>query len=139
MYNKHTIIGRLGADPEIRFTSDQKAIAKMSVVTTETWKDSQTHERKEKTEWHNVIVYGRNAEVARDFLKKGSLALFEGPSRTRKYQQNGQDRYITEISAELIKLMPRSSNTSDSQTLAASSRTDTAGTYDDFDDDLPEF
>ncbi len=80
MYNKSTIIGRLGTDPEIRYSADQKAIANLRVATTETWKDRQSGERKEKTEWHRVVLFGKLAETARDYLKKGALVLFEGPS-----------------------------------------------------------
>lgn len=139
MYNKAQIIGRLGQDPEVRYTKDQKAIANLSVATTETWKDRQSGERKEKTEWHRVVLFGKTAETARDYLKKGALVLFEGPIRTRKWQsQDGQDHYTTEIHADLMKIMysnkaSDSSSNSTSQNPPAPPYSD-MGSYDDFDD-----
>lgn len=139
MYNKAQIIGRLGQDPEVRYTKDQKAIANLSVATTETWKDRQSGERKEKTEWHRVVLFGKTAETARDYLKKGALVLFEGPIRTRKWQsQDGQDHYTTEIHADLMKIMSSnkasdSSSNSTSQNPPAPPYSD-MGSYDDFDD-----
>lgn len=139
MYNKAQIIGRLGQDPEVRYTKDQKAIANLSVATTETWKDRQSGERKEKTEWHRVVLFGKTAETARDYLKKGVLVLFEGPIRTRKWQsQDGQDHYTTEIHADLMKIMSSnkssdSSSNSTSQNPLAPPYSD-IGSYDDFDD-----
>lgn len=101
MYNKITIIGRSGTDPDIRFTQDQKAIANIRVATAEFWKDCQTGERKERTEWHRVVLFGKLVEIARDHLKKGALVLFEGPSHTHKWQdKDGKDQYTTEIHAE---------------------------------------
>ena len=142
MYNKSTLIGRLGADPEVRYTQDQKAIANLRVATTETWKDRTTGERKEKTEWHRVVLFGNLAEIARDYLKKGALALFEGPIRTRKWQDNnGQDQYTTEIHAETLKMLGQKSGESASN--QASNHTPSAPAYgnmenyDDWDDDRP--
>jgi len=141
MYNKSTIIGRLGTDPEVRFTQDQKAIANLRVATTESWKDRQTGERKEKTEWHRVVLFGKLAEIARDHLKKGALVLFEGPSRTRKWQdKDGKDRYTTEIHAEEMKMLGSKSASDSSVSSASSSQstssdypTDNYGDYDDID------
>lgn len=139
MYNKAQIIGRLGQDPEVRYTKDQKAIANLSVATTDSWKDRQSGERKEKTEWHRVVLFGKTAETARDYLKKGALVLFEGPIRTRKWQsQDGQDHYTTEIHADLMKIMSSnkasdSSSNSTSQNPPAPPYSD-MGSYDDFDD-----
>lgn len=136
MYNKITIIGRSGTDPDIRFTQDQKAIANIRVATTEFWKNRQTGERKERTEWHRVVLFGKLAEIARDHLKKGALVLFEGPSRTRKWQDNdGKDQYTTEIHAEKMKML--GSKSSGSAPASQSSDHDYAS-YDDFDDsDIP--
>lgn len=98
MLNKVTIIGRLGGDPEVRYAPSGDAIANMSVATTETWKDKDSGERKEKTEWHRVVVFGKLGEVCGQYLKKGDLAYFEGKLETRKWQdRDGQDRYTTEI------------------------------------------
>jgi len=136
MYNKTVIIGRLGADPVIRFTQDQKAIANLSVATTETWKDRQSGERKEKTEWHRVVLFGNLAEIARDHLNKGALVLFEGPLRTRKWQnKEGSDQYATEIHAETMKMLG-----SKPTSAAASSQSsdDYSYVYEDFNGD-PDF
>ena len=138
MYNKSTIIGRLGTDPEIRFTADQKAIANLRVATTETWKDRQSGERKEKTEWHRVVLFGKLAEIARDHLKKGALVLFEGPSRTRKWQdKEGKDQHTTEIHAEEMKMLGSKSGSTSSSPESSSSNSqsdDDPSNYDDFDD-----
>lgn len=140
MYNKSTIIGRLGTDPEIRYSADQKAIANLRVATTETWKDRQSGERKEKTEWHRVVLFGKLAETARDHLKKGALVLFEGPSRTRKWQdKDGKDQYTTEIHAEEMKMLGSKSASSAGTSASSQSHSSDAyphGNYDDFDDDL---
>lgn len=138
MYNKSTIIGRLGTDPEIRYSADQKAIANLRVATTETWKDRQSGERKEKTEWHRVVLFGKLAEIARDHLKKGALVLFEGPSRTRKWQdKDGKDQYTTELHAEEMKMLgSKSGSNSSSGSSASASQSDDYpfSSYDDFDD-----
>jgi single-strand DNA-binding protein len=138
MYNKSTIIGRLGTDPEIRFTADQKAIANLRVATTESWKDRQSGERKEKTEWHRVVLFGKLAEIARDHLKKGALVLFEGPSRTRKWQdKDGKDQYTTELHAEEMKMLGSKSGSTSSSPESSSSISqsdDYPSNYDDFDD-----
>jgi single-strand DNA-binding protein len=138
MYNKSTIIGRLGTDPEIRYSPDQKAIANLRVATTETWKDRQSGERKEKTEWHRVVLFGKLAEIARDHLKKGALVLFEGPSRTRKWQdKDGKDQYTTELHAEEMKMLgSKSGSNSSSGSSASASQSDDypSSRYDDFDD-----
>lgn len=98
MLNKVQIIGRVGRDPETRYSHAGDAIVNLSVATSESWKDKTTGERKEKTEWHPVVVFGKLAEIASQYLRKGSLVYFEGKLQTRKWQdQNGQDRYTTEI------------------------------------------
>jgi len=137
MYNKSTIIGRLGTDPEVRYTPDQKAIANVRVATTESWKDRQTGKRKEKTEWHRVVLFGKLAEIARDHLKKGILVLFEGPSRTRKWQdKDGKDQYTTELHAEEMKMLgsKSGSNSSSDSSTSTSQSADYPSNYDDFDD-----
>lgn len=96
--NKVILIGNLGQDPEVRFTQGGDAVATLSVATSESWKDKNTGERREKTEWHRVVMFGRMAEVARDYLHKGSKVYVEGQLRTRKWQdQAGTDRYTTEV------------------------------------------
>lgn len=96
--NKVILIGYLGQEPEIRYMPNGNMVTNISVATTESWKDKQTNEFKEKTEWHRVVLFGRLAEIASEYLHKGSQVYIEGSLKTRKWQnKNGQDRYVTEI------------------------------------------
>jgi len=96
--NKVIIVGNLGQDPEVRFMPNGSAVANFTVATSETWKDKQTGEQKEKTEWHRIVMYQRLAEIAGEYLKKGSKVYLEGRLQTRKWQnQQGVDQYTTEI------------------------------------------
>ena len=96
--NKAIVLGNLGQDPEVRFMPSGEAVANLSIATSESWKDKQTGEPKEKTEWHKVSVFGKLAEIAGEYLKKGSKVYIEGQLQTRKWQnQQGQDQYTTEI------------------------------------------
>lgn len=96
--NKVEIIGNLGNDPEIRYMPSGGAVANLSIATTESWKDKTTGEKKEQTEWHRVVIFGKLAEIAGEYLRKGSKVFIEGSLRTRKWQdQAGVDRYTTEI------------------------------------------
>ena len=97
--NKVILVGNLGKDPEIRRTQDGRPIANLSIATSETWRDKGTGERKEKTEWHRVVIFNENiARIAEQYLKKGSKVYLEGQLETRKWQdQSGQDRYTTEV------------------------------------------
>jgi single-strand DNA-binding protein len=104
--NKVILIGNLGKDPETRHAPSGDAICNISVATTETWKDKATGERREATEWHRVVFFGRTAEVAAQYLRKGSQVYIEGRLQTRKWQdQNGQDRYTTEIRGDAMKML----------------------------------
>ena len=104
--NKVIIVGNLGRDPETRYAPNGDAICNITVATTDTWKDKQTGERKEQTEWHRVSFYGRLAEIAGQYLRKGSPVYVEGSLRTRKWQdKEGQDRYTTEIRAEQMQML----------------------------------
>jgi len=97
--NKVILIGNLGADPEIRRTQDGRPIANLRIATSESWRDRNTGERKEKTEWHTVVIFNEGlCKVAEQYLKKGSTVYIEGQLQTRKWQdQSGQDRYSTEV------------------------------------------
>lgn len=100
------IIGNVTADPEIRFMPNGSAVANLSVATNEKWKDKQTGERKEKAEFHRIVIYQRLAEIAGEYLKKGSKVYLEGKLQTRKWQnQQGQDQYTTEIHANEMKML----------------------------------
>jgi len=96
--NKVIIVGNLGKDPEVRFMPNGNAVANITVATSDSWKDKQTGEQKEKTEWHRVVMFGKLAEIAGEYLKKGSKVYLEGSLQTRKWtNQQGQDQYTTEI------------------------------------------
>jgi single-strand DNA-binding protein len=161
MLNKVTLIGRLGADPEVRYMPSGSAVANVSLATNFRWKDKQTGEKKESTEWHRVVFFNRLAEIVGEYLKKGAQVYVEGRLQTRKWQdQNGHDRYTTEIIAsEMQMLDSRSGGTGhfgneQPQTIAPetpaythqASQQKQLGTmppappphnYDDFDDDIP--
>jgi len=104
--NKVILVGNLGADPETRYMPSGDAIANIRLATTFRWKDKQTGENKEETEWHRIVFRGRLAEIAGEYLKKGSPVYVEGRIRTRKWQdKEGQDRYTTEIMADNMQLL----------------------------------
>ena len=104
--NKVILVGNLGADPETRYMPSGSAVTNLSVATSESWKDKQTGEQKERTEWHKVAMFNRLAEIAAEYLKKGSQVYIEGKLRTRKWQdQNGQDRWTTEIIADEMQML----------------------------------
>ena len=163
MLNKVTLIGRLGADPEVRYMPSGGAVANISLATNFRWKDKQTGEKKESTEWHRVVFFNRLAEIVGEYLKKGAQVYVEGRLQTRKWQdQGGHDRYTTEIIAtEMQMLDSRSGGTSHFGNDQPQQTTDFAPatthpsqaapqtqqasmppsppphTYDDFDDDIP--
>ena len=105
--NKVIIVGNLGRDPETRYLPSGDAVTNISVATTEKWKDKASGEMKEATEWHRISFFGRLAEIAGEYLKKGSQVYVEGSLRTRKYQdkETGKDRYSTEIRGDEMKML----------------------------------
>lgn len=105
--NRVTLIGNLGKDPEIRYTPDGAAVCNVSLATTSTWRDKASGERREETEWHRIVFYGRLAEIAGEYLKKGRTVFVEGRIKTRKWQdkETGTDRYSTEIIAEQLQML----------------------------------
>ncbi len=104
--NKVILVGNLGQDPETRYMPSGSAVTNFTVATNESWKDKQTGEQKERTEWHKVAMFGRLAEIAAEYLRKGSQVYVEGKLRTRKWQgQDGQDRYTTEIIADEMQML----------------------------------
>ena len=104
--NKVIIIGNLGQDPEVRFMPNGSAVANFTVATSETWKDKQSGEQKEKTEWHRIVMYQRLAEIAGEYLKKGAKVYLEGKLQTRKWQnQQGADQYTTEIVCNEMQML----------------------------------
>lgn len=104
--NKVILIGNLGSDPEVRYMPSGSAIANLSVATNESWKDKQTGELQERTEWHKVSLFDKLAQIAAEYLKKGAKVYIEGSLRTRKWQdQSGNDRYITEIIGNSMQML----------------------------------
>ena len=104
--NKVQIIGNLGRDPEVRYSADGAAIANVAVATTSNWKDKNSGEKRSETEWHRVVFYNRLAEIAGDYLRKGSSVYIEGRLKTRKWQnKEGVDQYTTEIIADQMQML----------------------------------
>lgn len=105
--NKVILVGNLGRDPEVRYLPSGGAVANVTIATSEAWKDKNTGQQQEQTEWHRVVFYGKLAEIAGEYLKKGSKVYVEGSLHTRKWQdkQTGQDRYSTEIKANTMQML----------------------------------
>jgi len=104
--NKVIIVGNVGGDPETRYMPSGSAVTNLTIATNESWKDKQTGEQKERTEWHRVAMYNRLAEIAAEYLRKGSQVYIEGKLRTRKWQdKSGNDRYTTEIIADEMQML----------------------------------
>lgn len=104
--NKAILVGNLGADPETRYTPSNTAVTNLRLATSDTWKDKNTGQREERTEWHRVICFGRTAEIAAEYLRKGSKVYIEGRIQTRKWQgQDGQDKYTTEIVCDSLQML----------------------------------
>jgi single-strand DNA-binding protein len=140
--NKVILVGNLGKDPEVRYMPNGNAVANITLATSESWKDKQTGEQKEKTEWHRVVMFRRLGEIAGEYLKKGSQVYIEGKLQTRKWQDNsGNDRYTTEIVADEMQMLGgrgggSASYNTDSAPAKAAPAPAAAGA-DDFDDDIP--
>jgi single-strand DNA-binding protein len=149
--NKVILVGNLGRDPETRYNPEGGAITNISIATTEQWKDKASGEKQERTEWHRVVFFNRLAEIAGEYLKKGSQVYVEGALRTRKWQdKEGKDRYTTEIVAERMQMLGSRSGMGDA---GARDRGDEdkapvtagegkpakkpAGKFDDMEDDIP--
>lgn len=148
--NKVIIVGNLGQDPDTKYSAGGAAITNISVATSESWKDKQTGQAQEKTEWHRVVFFNRLAEIAGEYLKKGSKVYVEGKLQTRKWQdQSGQDRYSTEIIANELQMLdsigdkPQPStnlgNSAGREIAARSGEINTTHTppIDAFEDDIP--
>jgi len=104
--NKVILVGNLGADPETRYMPSGGAVTNMRIATSESWKDKQTGEQKDRTEWHNVAMFGRLAEISAEYLRKGSQVYIEGKLRTRKWQdKDGNDRWTTEVIADEMQML----------------------------------
>tara|TARA_B100002019_G_C20930674_1_gene431974 strand:- start:1 stop:462 length:462 start_codon:yes stop_codon:yes gene_type:complete len=147
--NKVILVGNCGQDPETRFSSSGAAITNISLATSETWKDKQTGQQQERTEWHKVVFFNRLGEIAGEYLKKGSKVYIEGSLRTRKWQdKEGQDRYTTEIVGNEMQMLDSrgmsdnsdtgSRNTNPAINVGESDNKSTESVVsDDWDDDIP--
>lgn len=146
--NKVILVGNLGVDPEIRYMPSGAAVANLRLATTDQWKDKQSGERQERTEWHTVVMFGRLAEIAGEYLRKGNQIYVEGSLRTRKWQdRDGNDRFSTEIVARDMQMLGgRGSGGSASfddggnrsqPSRPPQSQTADTGPEEDFDDDIP--
>jgi single-strand DNA-binding protein len=151
--NKVILIGNLGRDPEVRYMPSGDAVANITIATTETWKDK-AGEKQEQTEWHRVAMFGKTAEIAGEYLKKGSQVYIEGKLQTRKWtDKEGQERYTTEIRADRMQMLgsrsggsermappeddappPRSSASAPAKKAAGAGK---GGNFDDLEDDIP--
>jgi len=103
--NKAILIGRLGKDPEIRYTQDGRAVANFTIATNEEWKDKNTGEKKERTEWHRIVAFGKLGEICGEYLNKGKLIYLEGRLQTRSWEQDGVTKYTTEIVATDMQML----------------------------------
>ena len=112
--NKTLLIGHLGRDVELRYSQSGIAIANVSLATNENWTDKATGERREKTEWHRLVAFGRKAEIMAEYLRKGSQVFIEGRLRTRQYEKDGITRYITEVEVTDVKFLDSNRGTSTS-------------------------
>ncbi|RRQ22504.1 single-stranded DNA-binding protein [Thiohalobacter thiocyanaticus] len=146
--NKVILVGNLGKDPEVRYMPSGGAVANVTLATSDQWKDKQTGEQRERTEWHNVVFYQRLAEIVGEYLKKGSQVYVEGSLRTRKWQdKNGNDRYTTEIIANEMQMLggrggggggSASYNSSKAPAAESQAGGGSGGGFDEgFDDDIP--
>ena len=145
--NKVILVGNLGKDPEVRYMPNGNAIANITLATTESWKDKQSGEQQEKTEWHRIVMFRRLGEIAGEYLKKGSQVYIEGKLQTRKWQDNsGNDRYTTEIVANEMQMLGGrggggsagfSSDSAPAQAAPVQSAPAPAAAGGDFDDDIP--
>ena len=135
--NKALIIGNLGQDPEIKYTQSGSPVANLSVATSERWKDKNTGEQKEQTEWHRVVVFGRLAEIAEQYLKKGSKIFIEGKIQTRDWEDaEGNKKYTTEVVAREMTMLDSRASADSSASSSDNSAKDTAKD-DNFEEDIP--
>jgi single-strand DNA-binding protein len=148
--NKVILIGNLGNDPDVRYTASGAAVANISLATAESWRDKESGEQQERTEWHRVVFFGRLAEIVAEYLKKGSQIYVEGRLQTRKWQdKEGKDRYSTEIVANEMQMLGSRSGGGSNQSYDQSPPDDDTSSGnkpqktaakpkdDDFDDDIP--
>ncbi len=144
--NKVILIGNLGRDPEVRYTPNGVAVANITIATSESWKDKQSGETQERTEWHRVVMFARLGEIAGEYLRKGSKVYIEGRLQTRKWQdKGGQDRYTTEILADSMQMLDSKGSSGSNMNTDNAPATEKSGAntsapaepVDSFNDDIP--
>ena len=146
--NKVILVGNLGADPETRAMPSGTTVANLRIATSESWRDKQSGEQQERTEWHRVVLFGRLGEIAAEYLKKGSQVYIEGSLRTRKWQdKQGTERYSTEIVADSMQMLGSRAGSGEprgepmgqkpAEAKAAAPAKKPAGKFDDMEDDIP--
>jgi single-strand DNA-binding protein len=147
--NKVILVGNLGRDPETRYMPDGGAVTNVSIATTETWKDKTSGEKQEKTEWHRVAFFGKLAEIAGEYLKKGSQVYVEGRLQTREWEKDGVKRYTTEIIASAMQMLGSRQGMGGGEREGAAAGGERpagaakpapskgGGKFDDFEDDIP--
>lgn len=142
--NKVILIGNLGRDPEVRYMPNGEAVTNFSIATTENWKDK-SGQKQEKTEWHNIVMYRKLAEIAGEYLEKGTPIYIEGKLQTRKWEKDGVTRYSTEVIADKMQMLgSRGSDDEDDededppkQSAPKSAKQPASSGFDDFEDDIP--
>ena len=141
--NKAIILGNVGKDPDIRATKDGKQVANLTIATSESWKDKNTGQKQEATEWHRVVFFGKLADIVAQYVKKGSKLYIEGQIKTRSWEQDGQKRYVTEIVGRDMQMLDSRSETGNGQgqqsgqSQAHHPPVQGGGSFDDFDDSIP--
>ncbi len=137
--NKVILVGNLGQDPEVRYMADGTAVASFSIATSETWKDKQTGEKKERTEWHRIVPWKQLAELCRKYLSKGRQVYIEGKLQTRSWEKDGVTRYTTEIVAADVKFVGGNGNgDSNGQSRQTGRNAGSRGNHEPPDPDMPE-
>ncbi len=140
--NKVILVGNLGKDPEVRYMPSGEAVTNITIATTDSWKDKNSGEKKEATEWHRVVFFRKLAEIVGQYCRKGQSIYIEGSLKTRKYQKDGQDHYSTEIVADSMQMLgaktgePRNTN-SERPAQESGANRGTPGGIADFDDQIP--
>lgn len=130
--NKVILVGNLGQDPDVKYAASGAAVTNISVATSESWKDKNTGQQQERTEWHRVVFFGKLAEIAGEYLRKGSQVYIEGQLRTRKWQgQDGTDRYTTEIVADSMQMLggKQDGNQAPAKQQSSNQRSDAGNAY----------
>lgn len=135
--NKVILVGRLGKDPETRYSQDGSAVTNASLATSDSWKDKATGEKKENTEWHRLVFFNKLADIAGEYLKKGSMIYAEGKLKTRKWtDKNGQEKYTTEVLVDVMKMLG-GKNEEKQEQKPTQAKPQAGNMFDDMEDDIP--